>query len=203
MPKDGFAKKQHLRDQIAYFAARIMAEDGVPDFATAKRKAARMAGVADTRNLPDNSAVEQALLEYQRLYHGFAHGSLLEQLRLQALELMRLLIKFNPHLTGAVLAGYAEKNSGIHLQLFTESVKDVEMFLIDHKWEYESREGRVYVGEYQKNVPSFTFQIGDSSVVLSVFSYDDMRHKLKLNQWGKPLERANVSQVEALMSGAV
>ena len=198
MRKDSSAKKQNLRDQIAYFAARIMVEDGVPDFATAKRKAARMAGVPDTHHLPDNCAVEQALLEYQQLYQGGAHVLLLRKLRLQALKLMRTLSQFNPHLTGAVLAGYAGKNSDIQLQLFTESVKDVEMFLIDQKWEYESRETSAYVGGFQKVVPTFMLQIEDSMATLSIFSVDDIRHKLKITLEGKPLERADISQVEAL-----
>ena len=50
-----------MRGHIANLAARLMAVDGIDDFALAKRKAARQAGALDTRSLPTNEEVEQAL----------------------------------------------------------------------------------------------------------------------------------------------
>jgi hypothetical protein len=68
MPKSrarGGERPQPLRNdersRIAHLAARLMAEDGIEDYATAKRKAARQAGVADLRQLPTNEEVDEAL----------------------------------------------------------------------------------------------------------------------------------------------
>src|SRR3990172_5650810 len=52
MPREAKHKQQHMRARIAAAAARIMAEDGVEDFALAKRKAARQLGAEDTQALP-------------------------------------------------------------------------------------------------------------------------------------------------------
>ena len=46
----------------------MMAEDGIADYATAKQKAARQAGLGDANLLPDNQEIEEALREYQGLY---------------------------------------------------------------------------------------------------------------------------------------
>ena len=50
MSRDSGNNRQ-MRERIAQLAARLMAVDGIDDFALAKRKAARQAGAPDTRNL--------------------------------------------------------------------------------------------------------------------------------------------------------
>jgi hypothetical protein len=55
------------RSRIAHLAARLMAEDGIEDYALAKRKAARQAGLPETRELPTNEEVEQALRNYREI----------------------------------------------------------------------------------------------------------------------------------------
>ena len=49
-----------MRERIAHQAARIIAEDGLQDYASAKHKAARQIGAPDTHSLPDNDEVERA-----------------------------------------------------------------------------------------------------------------------------------------------
>jgi hypothetical protein len=57
MAKSRSRRDANLRRHIAYLAARLMAEDGVGDYATAKQKAARQAGLADANLLPDNTEI--------------------------------------------------------------------------------------------------------------------------------------------------
>ena len=61
--------RNDMRSRIAHLAARLMAEDGIEDYALAKRKAARQAGVPDTRELPANEEIDAALRAYQQIYH--------------------------------------------------------------------------------------------------------------------------------------
>ena len=70
MGKNRSRRDQNLRLHIAYLAARMIAEDGVADYASAKQKAARQAGLSDANLLPDNSEIEAALREYQGLYQS-------------------------------------------------------------------------------------------------------------------------------------
>src|SRR5205823_9987467 len=105
-----------MRTRIAAAAARIMAEDGVDDFALAKRKAARQLGALDTQALPRNDEIEAELRAYRALYHADEHAHVIEELRRVALEAMRALERFRPYLTGPVLKGIAGPYAEIDLQ---------------------------------------------------------------------------------------
>src|SRR3990172_1777296 len=95
MPKEQKSKQQQMRARIATVAARIMAEDGIEDFATAKRKAARQLGAGDTQSLPNNDEVEAELRMYQSLYQGDEQRERVRYLRSQALAAMEQLAQFN------------------------------------------------------------------------------------------------------------
>jgi hypothetical protein len=125
--------RENLTLELAATAARLIAEDGC-DYATAKRKAAQLVlgDAAGSRGrLPENDLVELELRRYLRTFGGARHQALLEELRTAALALMEYLAPFNPHLVGAVLNGTATEHSSLHLHLFTDSAKDVEMFLLN------------------------------------------------------------------------
>ena len=115
-----------------------MAEDGINDFALAKRKAARGLGAANTEALPGNDEIEAELRAYLALYQADEHPERVAELRRLALEAMHALERFNPYLTGSVLAGTAGPYAEIELQLFPESTKEVELFLIDRNFSYEA-----------------------------------------------------------------
>ena len=81
MSKEQKFKQQNMRIRIAAVAARIMAEDGIEDFAMAKRKAARQLGADDTQSLPNNDEIEAELRMYQSLYQGEEQRERLRHLR--------------------------------------------------------------------------------------------------------------------------
>ena len=133
-----------LRHEIAARAARLIAEEGL-DYAAAKRRAAReLAGDARggvrADRLPDNALVEEQVRAYQALFMADTQPARLSALRLTAVELMRWLGAFRPHLTGAVFNGTAGLHSDIHLQLFCDSAKDVEIFLVNAGIVFETSE---------------------------------------------------------------
>src|SRR6266566_2404536 len=100
MPKESKLKQQQMRMRIAAAAARLMAEDGLEDFALAKRKAARQLGTEDTQALPKNEEIEAELRAYQSLYQGEEQRERIHYLRERALEAMRLLEQFRPYFAG-------------------------------------------------------------------------------------------------------
>ena len=199
MPRDSGPKRQQVRSRIAHQAARIMAQDGIADFGLAKRKAAHQAGLDDMRALPTNEEVEEALRAYQSLYQGEEQRKVLKHLREQALLIMRLLKDFNPHLTGSVLSGTAGRHSDVNLQLFVDSVKDVELFFLNRQIPYKRGEKRLYVGEELQAIPMFTVEGEGAEVKITVFATNDQRQALKTSLEGKPLERARTVVVENLL----
>lgn len=200
MTRDGSGKSGALRSRIAHLAARIMAEDGVDDFGYAKRKAARQAGVRDVKAMPDNQEVEEALASYRAIYQKAEHPPLLRQLRSTALTVMRMLDRFRPHLTGSVLSGVAGKHSDIDLQLFAESAKEVEIYLLNQGLRYRAAQARMYLNNDERVVPTFAFEHDGVEVRVTVFDVRDLRHSIRVTPAGRPLERASIAAVEGLIA---
>ena len=145
-----------MREQLAHHTARLIAEDGITDFALAKRKAARQLGAADTHHLPSNQEVEEALQSYRTLFQHDSHPGVLHQLREEALSVMRVLAEFNPTLTGSVLKGTAGEHSDINLMIFNDDIKAVLLFLLKRNIEFHDGEWRVRINGHEESVPSYT-----------------------------------------------
>ena len=133
----GVTENIEQRQQIASVAARLMAEEGVGDYATAKRKALHRLGLPDNTKLPENSEVEDELRLFQRLFQDAEQTERIAYLRLKASEIMSIMSKYSPYLTGSVLDGTAGRYAEIDIQLFTDSAKDVEIFLLNQRIEYQ------------------------------------------------------------------
>ncbi len=176
-----------------------MAEDGVDDFALAKRKAARRLGAPDTEAMPTNAEVEAELRAYRALYQAEDHEHIIAELRSVAFDLMQVLAEFHPYLTGPVLKGIAGAHSEIDLQLFPDSPKDVEMFLLNRNMTFGTREGRRFSGDRAHAVSVFTLEWGGVPVRLSVFDRRDERVALKTSQAGRVMDRAGIAEVGALL----
>jgi hypothetical protein len=194
-------RQTDMRARIAAAAARIMAEDGVDDFALAKRKAARQLGASDTQSLPRNDEIEAELRAYRALYQAEDHPHLIDELRRVALDAMQALERFNPYLTGPVLSGIAGPYAQIDLQLFPDSAKDVEIFLLDRGIAFATQEARRYSGDRARAVSLISLEWQGVPLRLSVFDPRDERVALKTSQAGKVMERAGIAEVGAILSG--
>jgi hypothetical protein len=204
MPSDRSPEAELLRAEIAVAAARMIAEDGA-DYGSAKRKAARqILGANKVRGdlLPDNAQIEEEVRLHNSLFFADTQPARLQHLRLLALELMEELAEFSPYLTGAALNGTAGEHSEIHLQLFTESAKDVEIFLLNKNIQYEVSESP-HFRSGQDPVETLSFlkrQSGADAegVHLSLYHIDDLRGSVKAAA-GKRPERANAETLRRLM----
>jgi hypothetical protein len=188
-----------MRARIAAAAARLMAEDGVDDFALAKRKAARQLGAGDTQSLPANEEVEAELRAYQALYQGDEQRDRVRTLREVALDAMRALAPFRPYLSGPVLKGTAGRYADIDLQLFTDDLKAVELFLLNRNMPYEVSEAHHYCGDEVRSVPILRIDWDDVPVNLAVYAAKDERSALKATPAGRPIERASIPAVAGLL----
>jgi hypothetical protein len=177
-----------------------MAEDGVDDFALAKRKAARQLGAADTHALPRNDEIEAELRAYRTLYQADEHPHVIDELRRVAFEVMQALERFSPYLTGPVLSGLAGPYAEIELQLFPDSAKEVEIFLLDRGVSFTTSEARRYSGDRARAVSLISLDWEGFPVRLSVFDPRDERVALKTSQAGRVMDRAGIAEVSAILS---
>jgi hypothetical protein len=188
-----------MRARIAAAAARIMAEDGIDDFALAKRKAARQLGAPESEALPRNDEIEEELRAYRALYQPEEHSQRIAELRRIALDAMQALERFSPYLTGPVLKGTAGPYAEIELQLFPESAKEVELFLLERRIAYATHEGRRFSGGRAHAMSVFSLTWQEASLKLSVFDPRDERLALKTSQAGRVMDRAGIAEVGALL----
>lgn len=177
-----------------------MAEDGVEDFGVAKRKAARQAGAADTRNLPDNDEVEAALAAWRQLYEADTHGARIAHLRRAALAMMETLARFDPQLSGPVLAGHAGRYAAIDLLLFADSSKDVELFLLGRDRAYRAHDARFWVGEVARDAAVLEVETPEAQFELVVFRREDARQPIRHAPDGRAIERQRASAVRSLIA---
>jgi len=199
---------QQLRQLIAQQAARMMAEDGVSDFAYAKKKAGRQLGAVENSIMPSNAEIEEELKLYNALFLSEEQPENLYDLRINALFTMQLLDRFNPHLTGSVLDGTAGLMSETHIHLFADSVKDVEMFLLNQQIPFDVNEKSYRImndgkrdkkGDSRKTVPVFTLETEKGLIRLSVFDVDDIRVATKRAADGSNADRLDIEGVKALL----
>jgi hypothetical protein len=191
---------QQLRMQIAAAAARLVAQDGA-DYGTAKRKAARQVLGVDSpaaNLLPDNIQIEDEVRKYQALFQGPAQAARLAELRAGALEVMEALAEFRPYLTGAVMNGTAGEHDDIHLQLFAESAKEVEIYLLNRNVNIEISETPHFKGARHDPVETVSFLWHKEAVHAELYDLNDLRGALKPRADGR-LQRVDTAGLRALM----
>lgn len=191
--------RDDTRSAIAVYAARLMVQDGIEDYGLAKRKAAKQLGILETGRLPNNDEIDAARREYQGIYQGGEQVRRIRVLRERAVRAMRDLASFDPHLTGSVLSGMAGPYALIHLQLFADNPKGVELFLIDRNMPYQTGQARIYAGQELRVLPVFSIADEDVEIELTVLDTRDLRTPLRATAGGRIIERARLPAVEAML----
>jgi hypothetical protein len=188
-----------LRAEIAAAAARLIAEDGA-DYGTAKRKAAKqILGNAKVRSdiMPGNAQIEEEVRIYNELFLSETQPARLLHLRKLALRLMEEFAPFSPYLTGAVLNGTAGEHSDIHLQLFSDNPKDVQIYLLNKNISFEVSETSHFKGHSQP-IETVSFMWQSEGIHLALYATDDLRGAVRSTPEGR-IERADARMVRALI----
>jgi hypothetical protein len=192
---------QQVRARIAATAARMIAQDGA-DYGTAKAKAARQVLGVDRPSpnyLPDNTQVEDEVRRYQTLFQGPTQSVRLKHLRATALDVMEALADFQPYLTGNVLNGTAGEYDDIHLQLFAESAKEVQIWLLNRNVNIEISETPHFKGGRHDPVETVSFLWHKEAVHAELYEANDLRGALKPRADGRP-QRVDAAGLRALMA---
>ncbi len=193
-------KDSKLRRQIAWEAARLMYVRQESEYFRAKMKAARQIcrGWVKPADLPSNTEIRDQVQAMARLHEGPQRDRNLQDMRLEALRLMRLLRAFKPRLIGSVLTGHVRRGSDIDLHLFSESLHSVAIALDDENLRYEIERKQV-----QKNGEQRIFQhihVQDRfRFELTVYPANKAHYVFKSSITGKAIERASISELEQFL----
>jgi hypothetical protein len=89
--------------------------------------------------LPDNNMVEAAVREHIALFHADTQPGELRALRELALAWMQRFDVFQPLVGGAVWHGTATARSDVHLQLFSDDPKAIEIDLLNQGLDFDAQ----------------------------------------------------------------
>jgi hypothetical protein len=192
---------EERRRHISQEAARIMAEEGVRDYQLAKRRAVERLDLPPERHLPSNEEVESALRDYLALFQGRRLKQDTRRLRTVARDAMRFFERLEPRLVGAVLSGTVTRFTEVQLHVAADSVEEVGWLLDEHHIPYEQDERKLrFGGDRYETVPAFRFTADDVPIELAVFTRESVRETPLSPVDGKPMRRANLREVETLLS---
>ncbi len=201
MTRNTHFRPDSQRVTVANEAARIIQEEGLADFRSAKEKAVERLGLSTggTR-LPSNEEVEKALAERIRIFRGADHSILLDELRRAALLILRALEIHHARLVGPVLNGTVTDFSTIDLHLFSDVPESIDVTLdvlgLGHRPTQIRHKFRRGVTE---RFPGYRFRTMDFEYTATVFSINHRRHSPLSPVDGKPMPRAGIREVEALL----
>jgi hypothetical protein len=196
-----------LRGAIAVEAARLMYEECVKQYFTAKRMAAkRLLGRASGRrlryrpaDLPSNGEIRDALLVLADLAEGSRRTRRLFAMRVVALEAMRALDGFEPRLIGSVSTGHIRKGSDVDVQVFTDDDGALEVRLRELDWTYEREP--VTIQKFGEIREYLHYHVADSfPIELTVYPQRELRFRPKSSTDGKPIVRVRARALEALLA---
>jgi len=192
-----------VRARVAEEAARIMIEQGVRDFALAKRKAAERLRVSERGVLPSNAMIEERLAARQRIFEAQDHHDRLAEKRRVALLVMDALAGFEPRLVGTVLNGTATLNCAVELHVFSDETELVAAQLALNGWDARSVERRSRRNRAETvRVPAYRFAIGTHDLIVEVHRVDGIRQAPLSPIDQRPMRRANAKAVLALLAQA-
>ena len=194
---------QPLTLEIAAAAASLVVEQGL-EYGPAKRRAAKQMGLSGKAELPDNAALEDAVIEYIAVFCADTQPVELAALRELALVWMQRMADFRPHLAGAVWHGTATRLSDIYIQLFCDDPKSAEIALIEHNVDYEPRTVTGFTGGKVEalSLSSLCKPLQENiGVHFMVYDHDDLRGALKPDDKGRK-PRGDLASVDKLVKEA-
>ncbi len=149
--------RNHIR--IAQLSARLIVEEGIDNYAVAKRKASERLGLDWRKFLPDDDSVTAALQEYHRIFRFQQQDEFIHHLRMTALQAMEFLGMFSPRLIGTVLEGTAGEHNPIILNLYPDTPEEVIWKLVEANVRFREAPDLVIRCHAKKmEIPVLTFQ---------------------------------------------
>jgi hypothetical protein len=187
------------RDDLVAEAARIICEEAVLDYRSAKVKAAQRLGLGSRTALPDNARIEAAVIGYQRVFGGSDYADQLIALRRAAVSAMRLLAEFQPRLVGGAVSGAITAAHRVQLHGFAEKPEALDLFLEHRGIPFEQGERTYrYPDGREEAVPLARFEAGQVGVDVAMFAIDDQRRAPLSPTNGLAMRRLSLADAETL-----
>jgi len=190
-----------IRQQIAFEAARMMYERVETEYYTAKRKAARLLRVEHRfkpGDLPSNSEIRDQIQAFARMHEGEKRKDNLRTMRIEALRLMRKLVRFRPRLIGSVRTGHVRKGSDIDIHIFSNNMPAVTAVLDENGLQFDVQFKRI-VKFHEERVFTHIHVYDRFNYELTLYPEDKVTYVFKSSITGKAIEKASIAELEAML----
>lgn len=190
----GFERRALIQE-----AARIICEEQLADYRAAKLKAAGRLGLGAKCAMPANADIQQAVIEYQRIFGGREYALRLTRMRQTAIKAMQLLRDFDIRLVGAVATGATTDAHRVQLHGFADSAEQFDIFFGNRGIPYKIGERRYRYSDGRcEDVPMLSFMAGDIGVDIAIFT-DGRERRAPLSPTdGQPMKRLRLEHVQRL-----
>jgi hypothetical protein len=174
------------------------------EYFTAKRKAAkrlcskRGARGVKPEDLPSNAEIRDQIQLFARLHEGEKRTENLRDMRLAALQMMRLLRAYRPRLIGSVMTGHVRRGSDVDLHVFCDSPALVTDLLEGAGLQYDLVRKQV-VKHGESRVFTHVHVYDRYNFELTIYPEDKAHYVFKSSITGKAIERASIAELEDLL----
>lgn len=193
-------RPNRLRAALCLLAARIMYEEDIKQYFTAKRLAARRylgrSGGKRLRHrpadLPSNGEIRDALLQLAELREGEGRLRRLFAMRVVALEALEALEGFSPRLIGSVSTGHIRRGSDIDIHVFCADEAPLLARLRQLGWTYELQRVSIRKGnEVRDYVHAHVEDV--FPIELTLYDPRALRERPRSSTDGKPIVRLSAA----------
>lgn len=190
-----------LRREIAFEAARLMYSRQESEYYTAKMKAGRKLcrGWVKPRDLPSNAEIRDAIQSFARVHEGDERTANLQEMRVEALRIMRLLHRFRPRLIGSVMTGHVRRGSDIDIHVFSDSVEAVSAVLRDEGIPHDVERKQVRKHGEERIFNHIHFQ-DRFPFELTVYASNRSSYVFKSSVTGKAIGGARIAELEQFLA---
>lgn len=193
--------KSQIKNMIAQESARIMVEQGIEKYNTAKYKAAENLNFHNLGCLPRNDEIEVKLKEHYQLFDDQSHQYSILRLRKIALSIMELLANFQSYLVGPVANGTASRFSPINIHLTADNIEALMVQLDKEYIRYEFYERQLKTGgQSVKKYKGLTFLYEKINIEITVFSHIEIRQTPISRINNKPMQRIKLKALKELLA---
>ncbi len=188
------------RARIAEEAARILMEEGITDYGSAKRKAALRLGEKEHgQHLPSNQEIESVLSVRQRLYAPGELEARVHKMRENAWRFMSLLQPLEIRLAGGALSSVGPSAMEVDLHVFADSPETVAFRLLEAGIDYRLGERRLRFKGGEEVFPVYRLEQESPPIHLTVFEADDIRQAPLSPVDGRPMRRIGRRELSQLL----
>jgi hypothetical protein len=184
--------------QLAFEAARFLADGSESEYMQAKERATMMLGLSESVRWPSNRRIKEMIGQLTEAELGKDEvARRVREMRTIALEIMDIIDAYDPFLIGSTLTGQVRSGSDIDFHAYADDFNEIKDLLEQHG--YEDVEEEVIINRKGEFVHLRWYE-GPYPVEITVYQWSWRDIQPISSVTGRPMKRATRDQVAHLLT---